>query len=100
VELIPESEEVRRGTEALPAEGPMLDVLDLFMCPLTMEVMRNPSHYCRRPDLERREIQKWVALWKEDEPADWSSSWSRAAQHESYAQHRATQIIRQSGLLK
>jgi len=39
---MPESEEVRRGTEALPAEGPMLDVLGLFMCPLTMEVMRDP----------------------------------------------------------
>jgi serine/threonine protein kinase len=42
VELIPELEEVRRGTEALPAEGPVLDGLDLLMCPLTMEVMRDP----------------------------------------------------------
>ena len=27
---------------ALPVEGPMLDGLDLLMCPLTMEVKRDP----------------------------------------------------------
>jgi hypothetical protein len=51
VELIPESEEVRLDTKSLETEGPMLDVLDLFMCQLTVEVMRDPSHYYRWTDL-------------------------------------------------
>ncbi len=32
---------MRDGTEALASEGPMLDGQDGFLCPLTMEVMRD-----------------------------------------------------------
>ncbi len=43
MELIPELEEVRRGTEALPADvHPRTpNYMDSFDCPLTMEVMRD-----------------------------------------------------------
>jgi hypothetical protein len=68
VELIPELEEVRRGTESLPAEGPMLDGLDLFMCPLTMEVMRDPVITADGQTYERRKIQKWFALGNRTSP--------------------------------
>ena len=68
MELIPELEEVRRGTEALPAEGPVLDGLDLLMCPLTMEVMRDPVITADGQTYERREIQKWLALGNRTSP--------------------------------
>jgi hypothetical protein len=43
VELIPELEEVTRGTESLPVENlDRLDSLDSFQCPLTMEVITDP----------------------------------------------------------
>jgi hypothetical protein len=62
VELIPELEEVRHGTEALPAEDPVLDRLDLLLCPLTMEVMRDSVTTADGQTYERTEIHKWVAL--------------------------------------
>jgi hypothetical protein len=42
-QVIPELEEVRRGTESLPVENlDRLDSLDSFQCPLTMEVITDP----------------------------------------------------------
>ena len=39
----------------------MLDGLDLFMCPLTMEVMREPVITADGQTYEQTEIQKWFA---------------------------------------
>ena len=71
VELIPELEEVRRGTEALPAadvhpRAPKY--MDSFHCPLTMEVMRDPVITADGQTYERAEIESWFALEKRTSP--------------------------------
>ena len=70
VELIPELEEVRRGTEALPANvhprAP--NYMDSFHCPLTMEVMRDPVITADGQTYERAEIESWFALGKRTSP--------------------------------
>jgi interleukin-1 receptor-associated kinase 4 len=70
VELIPELEEVRRGTEALPADvhprAP--NYMDSFHCPLTMEVMRDPVITADGQTYERAEIEGWFALGKRTSP--------------------------------
>ncbi len=68
VELIPELEEMRRSTQALPAEGPMLSENDSFQCPLTMEVMRDPVITADGHTYERKEIEKWFALGNRTSP--------------------------------
>jgi interleukin-1 receptor-associated kinase 4 len=68
VELIPELEELRRGTHALPAEVRMLDDLNSFQCPLTMEMMRDPVMTVDGQTYERREITSWFALGNRTSP--------------------------------
>ena len=69
VELIPELEEVRRGTESLPVENlDRLDSLDSFQCPLTMEVMTDPVITADGQTYERTEIEKWFALGNRTSP--------------------------------
>jgi hypothetical protein len=59
---------VRRGTETLPAEVRMLDGLDSFQCPLTMEVMRDPVFTADGKTYERTGIQKWFAKGNSTSP--------------------------------
>ena len=70
VELIPELEEVRRGTEALPADvhARAPNYMDSFHCPLTMEVMRDPVITADGQTYERAEIESWFALGKRTSP--------------------------------
>jgi hypothetical protein len=68
VELIPELEKLRRGTEALPTEVRMLDDLSSFQCPLTMEVMRDPVMTADGQTYERAEIASWFALGNRTSP--------------------------------
>jgi hypothetical protein len=46
----------------------MLDGLDLLMCPLTMEVMREPVITADCQTYERTEIHKWFALGNRTSP--------------------------------
>jgi hypothetical protein len=46
----------------------MLDGLDLLMCPLTMEVMREPVITADGQTYERTEIHKWFALGNRTSP--------------------------------
>ena len=70
VELIPELEEVRRGTEALPAgvHAQAPNYMDSFHCPLTMEVMRDPVITADGQTYERAEIESWFARGKRTSP--------------------------------
>jgi interleukin-1 receptor-associated kinase 4 len=68
VELIPELEELRRGTHALPADVRMLSELNSFHCPLTMEVMRDPVMTGDGQTYERVEIESWFALGNRTSP--------------------------------
>ena len=53
---------------ALAAEAPMPDGLDLLMCPLTMEVKRDPVITADGQTYERTEIHKWFALGNRTSP--------------------------------
>jgi len=69
VELIPELEEVRRGTESLQVEIlDRLGSLDSFQCPLTMEVMTDPVITADGQTYERTGIESWFALGKRTSP--------------------------------
>jgi hypothetical protein len=68
VELIPELEEVRRGTDALPADARAPIYMGSFHCPLTMEVMRDPVITADGQTYERAEIKSWFALGKRTSP--------------------------------
>ncbi len=70
LDLISELEEVRRGTEALPADvHPQApNYMDSFHCPLTMEVMRDPVITADGQSYERAEIESWFALGKRMSP--------------------------------
>ena len=67
--MIPELEEVRRGTESLPVENlDRLDRLDSFQCPLTMEVMTDPVITADGQTYERTEIESWFARGERTSP--------------------------------
>jgi interleukin-1 receptor-associated kinase 4 len=69
VELIPELEEVRRGTESLPVENlDRLGSLDSFQCPMTMEVMTDPVITADGQTYERMEIESWFARGNRTSP--------------------------------
>ncbi len=64
VELIAELEEVRRVTEALPADvhARTPNYMDSFHCPLTMELMRDPVITADGQTYERAEIEVGLHL--------------------------------------
>ena len=60
--------ELRRGTETLSPDVRILDDLNSFHCPLTMEMMRDPVMTADGQTYERREIASWFALGNRTSP--------------------------------